>query len=62
MKTYSTASGFNPDFHYNYSIFEGKSYGNRAQSIPVKNTVTLVDLDARSCIPCKMMAPILKEP
>ena len=27
--------------------------------IPVKNTVTLVDLGAGSCIPCKMMAPIL---
>lgn len=29
--------------------------------IPVKDTVTLVDLGAKTCIPCKMMAPILNE-
>lgn len=29
--------------------------------IPVKDTVTMVDLGAKSCIPCKMMAPILEE-
>jgi len=38
-----------------------------AQSIPlspqfpVKGMVTMVDLGANDCIPCKMMAPILKE-
>ncbi|MCL7489006.1 MAG: thioredoxin family protein [Desulfobulbaceae bacterium] len=31
------------------------------QDIPVKDTVTMVDLGAKSCIPCKMMAPILEE-
>ncbi len=29
--------------------------------IPVKNTVTMVDLGAKTCIPCKLMAPILAE-
>jgi len=28
---------------------------------PVKDTVTMVDLGAKTCIPCKMMAPILEE-
>ena len=29
--------------------------------VPVPDTVTMVDLGAKSCIPCKMMAPILEE-
>ena len=28
--------------------------------VPVKNMVTMVDLGAGKCIPCKMMAPIIK--
>ncbi|ROQ92357.1 thioredoxin family protein [Desulfosoma caldarium] len=31
------------------------------QEIPVKGMVTMVDLGAHECIPCKMMEPILKE-
>ncbi|NPU84639.1 MAG: thioredoxin family protein [Syntrophaceae bacterium] len=29
------------------------------RNLPVKGMVTMVDLGAASCIPCKMMAPIL---
>ena len=29
--------------------------------VPVKDTVTMVDLGAKTCIPCKMMAPIMEE-
>ncbi len=30
-----------------------------APEIPVKNTVTMVDIGSTSCIPCKMMEPVL---
>lgn len=32
-----------------------------AMVVPVKGMVTLVDVGAASCIPCKMMAPILEK-
>ncbi len=35
------------------------SFSAEVKNIPVKGKVTMVDLGAASCIPCKMMAPIL---
>jgi thioredoxin 1 len=31
------------------------------QIIPVADMVTMVDIGAKKCIPCKMMAPIMEE-
>jgi thioredoxin 1 len=31
------------------------------QDVPIPGKVTMVDLGAHKCIPCKMMTPILKE-
>jgi thioredoxin 1 len=38
-----------------------KSVTPQSMEVPVKGMVTMVDLGARSCIPCKMMEPILEK-
>ncbi|NLI83087.1 MAG: thioredoxin fold domain-containing protein [Deltaproteobacteria bacterium] len=35
--------------------------GSAVPEVPVKGMVTMVDLGATECIPCKMMAPIMAE-
>jgi thioredoxin 1 len=41
-------------------LSSGGSVQANKMNIPVKGMVTMVDLGAASCIPCKMMAPILE--
>ena len=46
-------------------IFSATSYGAEKASaipeVPVKGMVTMVDVGAKACIPCKMMIPIMEK-
>lgn len=39
----------------------GELSGAPPTVLPVKDMVTMIDLGAKKCIPCRMMAPILSE-
>ena len=47
------------------TIFFGSQFGAAMgagfDDVPVKGMVTMIDLGATSCIPCKMMAPIIEK-
>jgi thioredoxin 1 len=36
-------------------------FANDFSNIPAKGKVTMIDLGAKKCIPCKMMAPIMEK-
>ena len=46
-------------------VIAGTSHGAEKTSaipdVPVKGMVTMVDVGAKACIPCKMMAPIMEK-
>jgi len=44
---------------YFFIISASPAFSAEHKNVPVKGMVTMVDLGAASCIPCKMMAPIL---
>ena len=39
----------------------GAAMASGFDNLPVKGMVTMIDLGAKSCIPCKMMAPIMEK-
>ena len=41
--------------------FAGEENQGAVPEVPTKGMVTMVDLGATKCIPCKMMAPIMEE-
>ena len=41
------------------SVGKGAVQAGSPKEIPVKDMVTLIDLGANACIPCKLMAPIM---
>lgn len=43
------------------SVSFSKEITTEFNAIPVKGTVTMIDLGAHKCIPCKMMAPIIEK-
>jgi thioredoxin 1 len=40
-------------------FFTTHAFAQDYLNVPAKGTVTMIDLGAKKCIPCKMMAPIL---
>ena len=42
-------------------LFSGTALAQETTDYPRPKTVTMLDLGAKSCIPCKMMAPILEK-
>jgi len=39
----------------------GNARADEFENLPVKGMITMIDLGAKKCIPCKMMAPIMEK-
>ncbi|MBU1181137.1 MAG: thioredoxin family protein [Pseudomonadota bacterium] len=42
-------------------VFLSTAFAEKNDNIPAKGTVTMIDLGAKACVPCKMMAPIMEK-
>ncbi|MBM9510944.1 co-chaperone YbbN [Desulfogranum marinum] len=62
MKIYNNTSLILVQIVLLVSLVAGSAYASTdTQEIPVPGMVTMVDLGAKKCIPCKMMAPVMEE-
>lgn len=43
------------------TVFVPAAGAEEAAAVPIPGKVTMVDIGAKKCIPCKMMAPIMEE-
>lgn len=44
----------------NTSVSASDLISGKPQQLPIKGMVTMVDIGAHSCIPCKMMTPVIE--
>ena len=44
-----------------FMLILGNVRADEFKDLPVKGMVTMIDLGAKKCIPCKMMAPIMEK-
>jgi len=44
-----------------FILILGNIWADEFKNLPVKGMVTMIDLGAKKCIPCKMMAPIMEK-
>ena len=42
-----------------FAALSADVFADKFKNVPVKGMVTMIDLGATSCLPCKMMAPIM---
>jgi len=42
-------------------LMSGNVRADEFKDLPVKGMITMIDLGAKKCIPCKMMAPIMEK-
>ena len=48
-------------FLFLFILILGNVWADEFKNLPVKGMVTMIDLGAKKCIPCKMMAPIMEK-
>ena len=46
---------------FTFSLAPAAELNSNFSHLPVKGSVTMIDLGAKKCVPCKMMAPILEK-